>query len=417
MVGYAPPEFRAARYCFVTSALILGGMDIVWQVQTDKSLLVRLTVGVLLWGLIGAGLPETLRWVKRRENPQQERQSLTVKMQLTQQPYLVSPAAKGEDYLLVPNLIVTNSDAKQAVSLSLHLIVSGHSLETVNIPIAEWARLQTSNQVSGQPQLTFPLNLAPLQSSGGYVAFRAIDELKRLLSSMNMALSSPPGTTGIFQDVLGVDVWTFEFVELNTGLKQSIARAMTGLTKHVLSAQPSSQPAKSAAQLSLSRIEAFEQFSIIDTGKQLAFRVSFKNGSKQDIVNSSITVLSFIGQTLDPATISRYVGILRTAGVSEEALNGVTSRIIPAIVGDEIHADTTLPMLGAEQASGLLDGSWHVYLFVQAAWKGADGLTDSTEICAFMQKPQSKQLKPIDVKVWGIYPTADLLSGTKPIYQ
>jgi hypothetical protein len=67
VVGYIPPEFRAARWCFGCSALILGGMSIVWQVQTDKSLFVRLLVGILLWGLIGAGLPEAFRWIKRRQ--------------------------------------------------------------------------------------------------------------------------------------------------------------------------------------------------------------------------------------------------------------------------------------------------------------------------------------------------------------
>lgn len=71
MVGYVPPEFRAARYCFVSSAVILGGMDVVWQVQTDKSPLVRITVGMLLWGLIGAGLPESFRWIKRRQEQAQ----------------------------------------------------------------------------------------------------------------------------------------------------------------------------------------------------------------------------------------------------------------------------------------------------------------------------------------------------------
>lgn len=39
-----------------------------WQIQTDRSLPIRVLVGVLLWGLIGAGLPEALRWIKHRES-------------------------------------------------------------------------------------------------------------------------------------------------------------------------------------------------------------------------------------------------------------------------------------------------------------------------------------------------------------
>jgi len=39
----------------------------VWQIQTERSVFVRLIVGILLWSLIGAGLPEALRWVKRRQ--------------------------------------------------------------------------------------------------------------------------------------------------------------------------------------------------------------------------------------------------------------------------------------------------------------------------------------------------------------
>lgn len=43
----------------------------VWQIETDRPIFVRLIVGVLLWSLIGTGLPEAFRWVKRREVPTQ----------------------------------------------------------------------------------------------------------------------------------------------------------------------------------------------------------------------------------------------------------------------------------------------------------------------------------------------------------
>jgi len=78
LVGLAPPEFRKARACFYSAALILGGMSLVWQVQTDKPLLFRLVVGISTWALIGAGLPEALRWVNAREKFIQEMTPVTV---------------------------------------------------------------------------------------------------------------------------------------------------------------------------------------------------------------------------------------------------------------------------------------------------------------------------------------------------
>src|ERR1039458_4010817 len=68
LVGLTPPEFRAARICLVLSATILGGMDMVWQIQTGQALWWRLVVGFVIFGLIGAGLPEGLRWIKKRED-------------------------------------------------------------------------------------------------------------------------------------------------------------------------------------------------------------------------------------------------------------------------------------------------------------------------------------------------------------
>jgi len=68
LVGLTPPEFRAARICLILSATILGGMQMVWQIQTGQPLWWRLVLGFVIFGLIGAGLPEGLRWISKREN-------------------------------------------------------------------------------------------------------------------------------------------------------------------------------------------------------------------------------------------------------------------------------------------------------------------------------------------------------------
>lgn len=66
-VGYNPPEFRLARRCFWLSSVLLGGMAIVWHVQTGHSLLWRVVVSGLIGAAILILLPESLRWVARRE--------------------------------------------------------------------------------------------------------------------------------------------------------------------------------------------------------------------------------------------------------------------------------------------------------------------------------------------------------------
>jgi hypothetical protein len=66
------------------SAILLGGVDIVWQIVTQQPLWSRIGIGFLVWGLIGAGLPEAYRWIKQRENsshptaPETEPESATL---------------------------------------------------------------------------------------------------------------------------------------------------------------------------------------------------------------------------------------------------------------------------------------------------------------------------------------------------
>jgi hypothetical protein len=65
--GLAPPEFKRARFCFIFAALLLGGMEIVWYTQTGFAFVWRVGIASLICLTIGIGLPETLRWVHRRE--------------------------------------------------------------------------------------------------------------------------------------------------------------------------------------------------------------------------------------------------------------------------------------------------------------------------------------------------------------
>lgn len=65
--GLAPPEFKRARFCFIFAALVLGGMEIVWYTQTGFAFVWRVGIASLICLTIGIGLPETLRWVHRRE--------------------------------------------------------------------------------------------------------------------------------------------------------------------------------------------------------------------------------------------------------------------------------------------------------------------------------------------------------------
>jgi hypothetical protein len=65
--GRNPPNVRAARRCLWASALLLCEMDIVWRINTQQTWWVRLLVGIAIWGTAGAGIPEGLRWIARRQ--------------------------------------------------------------------------------------------------------------------------------------------------------------------------------------------------------------------------------------------------------------------------------------------------------------------------------------------------------------
>jgi asparagine N-glycosylation enzyme membrane subunit Stt3 len=67
LIGMTPAHFRAAKVCFITAAVLLGGMSIVWDSLTPKPFWFRLAVGISVGAIIGVGLPESIRWIAARK--------------------------------------------------------------------------------------------------------------------------------------------------------------------------------------------------------------------------------------------------------------------------------------------------------------------------------------------------------------
>jgi hypothetical protein len=69
VLGLNPPEYVVARTCFWVSALLLGCTGLVWELRTEQPTWWRITAGILIWICVGVGLPESLRWVSKRQAP------------------------------------------------------------------------------------------------------------------------------------------------------------------------------------------------------------------------------------------------------------------------------------------------------------------------------------------------------------
>lgn len=67
VIGMTPAHFRAARACFVLSAILLGGMTIVSVGLSSQPFWVRITISGLVGATMLIGLTESLRWVANRE--------------------------------------------------------------------------------------------------------------------------------------------------------------------------------------------------------------------------------------------------------------------------------------------------------------------------------------------------------------
>jgi hypothetical protein len=89
LVGMTPAHFRAARACFVLSAILLGGMSVMWQVTTMQPLWFRMVTGGSIGALIGIGVPEGFRWVGHRQTitqPQNEKARAELVLNIEQLP-------------------------------------------------------------------------------------------------------------------------------------------------------------------------------------------------------------------------------------------------------------------------------------------------------------------------------------------
>jgi hypothetical protein len=90
--------------------------------------------------------------------------------------------------------------------------------------------------------------------------------------------------------------------------------------------------------------------------------------------------------------------------VEEQTPRAHTTAPFAIGVGNEAYQDINLTPLEQWQETGILDGTVHVCMFVLATWTMTNGVSGATEIGIYLQKPQSKQLGPEDVKHVGLIP-------------
>jgi hypothetical protein len=229
-------------------ALILGGLWIYflsfWVFRFDLRQV--FTTRSVVWIAIGVAFLIAALLVRPKAKD--------VLLDVTEEPYIVSPTGlSGDDYLVIPNVLMTNLRDRPA-SIKLEAKAARQELEVVNIPIDQWRKLQELNRVSGQPQLTFPLNLGPHEGKGGYVAFRPSGRYVKQME-INSAISVGTGLTGMFSDAVNADLWIFDVIVVGRS-KQRQKIVMQGLTRHVI--RNSSTGAHAAERKEVALI--FEEF-------------------------------------------------------------------------------------------------------------------------------------------------------------
>lgn len=67
VMSMSPPEFWIARSCFSLAALILLARVGAWIIYTQSSVVERIIVAFLIFGVVGVGWVESLRWVDSRQ--------------------------------------------------------------------------------------------------------------------------------------------------------------------------------------------------------------------------------------------------------------------------------------------------------------------------------------------------------------
>jgi len=160
----------------------------------------------------------------------------------------------------------------------------------------------------------------------------------------------------------------------------------------------SAQQRKSAATLYLDRIEAFQAFSLISVGKQLAFRLSLKNPGPMVVTHPRIVV---VGSIASVGAEHMLVNQLRQAA-HDQLRNPPALRAPDVGPALSTFSDFTFFPMSAEQASGLLDGSMRLYFYLYSEWKGADGLDGNTKMCFWLPTPSAKKLTGEMTKHWNI---------------
>jgi len=61
-------DFRLARILVISSATVIGSWCFVWELLTDASMLIRVLVGLAIGGFVFVVTPETIRWMRGRQD-------------------------------------------------------------------------------------------------------------------------------------------------------------------------------------------------------------------------------------------------------------------------------------------------------------------------------------------------------------
>lgn len=175
MLGLTPPEFIMARACLLISAVMLGTMSLVWQFHTSQPTWWRISAGVALWLCIGIGLPESMRWVSRRQSIF-EKPPKTGNIVVDSRPVRIvgiflEPIALGKPITLIVRVINDSDTTVKIISKYTAGWVENLPLETEHFAIDKleddvWNQLGSSKSINigdstsdGPATLSFPPKL------------------------------------------------------------------------------------------------------------------------------------------------------------------------------------------------------------------------------------------------------------------
>lgn len=96
VLSMTPPRHRIAEVCFCIAAVLLIAKVTAWIVTEKASVLERLLVTFLVFGVIGVGWSEAMRWVESMLPPKAEQRASASKVQNTAQSVTSSSTALAE---------------------------------------------------------------------------------------------------------------------------------------------------------------------------------------------------------------------------------------------------------------------------------------------------------------------------------